>query len=101
MRFSDEVKVKISKALKNKKQSVAHVINKTLSRFNKFPKIRKKILKHRIFKRPIEGIDLNTGIVLEFNSISEATKYGFRQGGITRSLKSSCKHKGYYWRDLV
>lgn len=48
-----------------------------------------------------EAIDINTGLVLEFKTISKASKSGFRQGGITRSLKSGCKHKGYYWRDLV
>ena len=63
------------------------------------PKI-KLTAKSRSYK-PIERINVVTGLVTEYNSIAEASRDGFDRSTIQRALGGKISsYKGYYWNTL-
>lgn len=54
---------------------------------------------HRIFKKSLERICPDTGLIKEYESLKDAEKEGFHRYHIGECCKGLIeKHKGYYWK---
>lgn len=75
---------------------LAH-LGKKLGKFSQERCRNMSLAKTRSMK-PIQGIHKDSGLVIEFESLSAAHRAGFPRNGIQQAIKREGIAKGYYWR---
>lgn len=100
LKKSEEAKRKLSIAKKGKPGRVwteeeKNKVSKALSG-------RKRPQVGKLLSKPVRGISVETGQVLNFHSTREATEYGFTSGAVSRACRKTSDypngiHKGFRW----